>query len=102
MYTNNYLRNRGIFILIILAVALLSAWLIRPHPELETFYVDGTVVEITEGQLTTMLVEIENGDKTRLLVSQKVPDLDSPIRLIGKRYADGNVRYQIPANEELE
>ena len=100
MYTNNYLRNRGIFILIILAVALLSAWLIRPHPE--TFYVDGTVVEITEGQLTTMLVEIENGDKTRLLVSQKVPDLDSPIRLIGKRYADGNVRYQIPANEDLE
>ena len=49
-----------------------------------------------------MLVEIENGDKTRLLVSQKVPDLDSPIRLIGKRYADGNVRYQIPANEDLE
>ena len=32
MYTNNYLRNRGIFILIILAVALLSAWLIRPQP----------------------------------------------------------------------
>lgn len=102
MYVKNYLRNRGIFILIILAAALLTAWLIKPHPILETFHIDGTVIEVTEGKLPMMMVQLENGDRTRLLVTQKAPDLNSRIRLIGNRYANGNVQYQLPASGDLK
>ncbi|MCC5795826.1 MAG: hypothetical protein JJU48_00695 [Methylophaga sp.] len=71
----------------------------RPHPEIESFDIQGTVIEITEGQLPTMLVQLENGDRTRLLVGQNTPELNSSIRLIGKRHADGSVVYQMAASE---
>jgi len=102
MFMKNYLRNRGIVVLIMLSVALLTSWLLRPHPEIETFYVEGTVVEITEGQLTTMLVQLDNGDKTRLLVSQKAPDLHSTIQVIGTRHADGKVVYRLPESQDIQ
>lgn len=80
-----------------LSAAFITAWLVRPPPEIETFYVEGAVVEITEGQLNTMLVQLDNGDKTRLWVKQKAPDLHSTIQVIGTRHADGKVVFQIPA-----
>ncbi|MCC5795823.1 MAG: hypothetical protein JJU48_00680 [Methylophaga sp.] len=99
MYVDNYLRNRGIFILIILAAALVLSWLVRPQPEIESFDAQGTVIEITEGQLATILVQLENGDRTRLMVGRNTPELNASIQLLGKRYEDGSVLYQIRASE---
>lgn len=95
MFMKNYLRNRGIVVLIMLAVALLVSLLLRPHPEIETFFVEGTVLEITEGQMTTILVEVENGDKTRLLVKRKAPDVNSTVQLTATRHADGKLVYKL-------
>lgn len=99
MYMKNYLRNRGIFILIILAVAILTAWLVRPQPVVENFHIEGTVIEITDGKLPIMLVELEDGDRTRLLVPEKAPELHSTLRLQGTCYADGNLLYQLSPPE---
>ena len=95
MFADNYLRNRGIFIVVILSAAIVLSWLVRPKPDIESFVAHGTVIEITEGQLPTILVELESSHKTRLMVGRNMPQLNARIQLLGKRYMDGSVRYQI-------
>lgn len=93
MFVTNYLRNRGVFVLIILMLSLLTAWLISPRSTPEIHHVQGTVIEVTSGDLPTLLVQLENGQQTRILATGTPPTLNSQIQLIEKRYANGEIRY---------
>lgn len=79
--------------LIILMLSLLTAWLISPRSKPEINYVQGSVIEITSGDVPTLLVQLENGQQTRILASGTTPSLNSQIKLIEKRYANGEIHY---------
>ena len=101
----NYILNRAIFALIMLLIALFSAWALFSPGKPEVRSVTGTVIEVNQGEsqswktgsrVSLVTTRVQVGDVvTRVMVTGQLPAVGSVIELVEETYPDGQVRYRL-------
>ncbi|KPQ28054.1 MAG: hypothetical protein HLUCCX14_12070 [Marinobacter excellens HL-55] len=105
-----YIRNRIVFLCIILLIAVVTARFLFPQGEPTIQRVQATVIEINQGEgeslrtgvsttLTTARVQLADGTETRVMISGSGLQPGQSIQLIEQRFPDGTLRYSFPRAE---
>lgn len=105
-----YIRNRLVFLCIILLIAVFTARFLFPQGEPVVQRVQGIIIEINQGEgeslrtgtsttLTTARVQLPDGSETRVMVSGASLQPGQRIQLIEQRFPDGTLRYSYPRAE---
>ena len=104
-YAYRYIRNRMVFAIILLLLALSAAWLFFPQGKPEVNRVTGTVVEVNRGQaegrhsgtvtLITARIRLEDGSQTRILINGTPPSVGETVHLNEQVYPNGERRYRL-------
>ncbi|PSF12921.1 hypothetical protein [Marinobacter shengliensis] len=105
-----YIRNRIVFLCIILLIAVFTARFLFPQGEPVVQRVQGIIIEINQGEgeslrtgtsttLTTARVLLPDGSETRVMVSGASLQPGQRIQLIEQRFPDGTLRYSYPRAE---
>jgi hypothetical protein len=110
-YAYQYVRNRVVFALVMVAISAAFALWYFPSDKPEIRSVMGTVIELNQGsttsirtgqeaELVTARVQLDDGQEVRLMVLGRRPQSGQRVSVIERRYADGQRRYTLAPPED--
>lgn len=99
-----YIRNRIIFLAVVLLLASALAFTFFPQETPTIRRVPATVIEVNRGEgrsfrsggsvvMTTVRVRVSEQVETRVMITRQAPEPGEVMDLSEHRYPDGSVRY---------